>query len=57
MPVAEIQGALLARGYDLRLAEADSDAGPRTIGAVTAIQRSAGLVADSIVGPKTQAAL
>ena len=57
MTVAEIQRALLARGYDLGPSGADGDAGPRTIAAVTAFQRSAGLVADGIAGPKTQAAL
>ncbi|MGE7418760.1 TIGR02594 family protein [Methylobacterium tarhaniae] len=57
MTVAEIQRALLARGYDLGPAGADGDAGPRTIAAVTAFQRSAGLVADGIAGPLTQKAL
>ena len=57
MTVAEIQRALLARGYDLGPSGADGDAGPRTIAAVTAFQRTAGLVADGIAGPKTQAAL
>jgi len=57
MDVAAIQRALLARGYDLGKSGADGDAGPITIAAVTAFQRSAGLVADGIAGPKTQAAL
>jgi hypothetical protein len=57
MTFAEIQRALLARGYDLGLSGADGDAGPRTIAAVTAFQRSASLVADGIAGPKTQASL
>ena len=57
MDVAGIQRALLARGYDLGPSAADGDAGLRTIAAVTAFQRSAGLVADGIAGPKTQAAL
>jgi uncharacterized protein (TIGR02594 family) len=57
MDVAEIQRALLARGYDLGLAGADGDAGPKTIAAVTSFQRAAGLVPDGIAGPKTQAAL
>ncbi len=57
MNVAEVQRALIARGYDLGKAGADGDAGPKTIAAVTAFQRSAGLVADGIAGPKTQAAL
>lgn len=55
--VAEIQRALLARGYDLGPSGADGDAGPRTIAAVTAFQRAAGLVADGIAGSKTQAVL
>ncbi|TXN23979.1 TIGR02594 family protein [Methylobacterium sp. WL9] len=57
MTVAEIQRALIARGYDLGSSGADGDAGPKTIAATTAFQRSAGLVADGIAGPKTQAAL
>ncbi|TXN79296.1 TIGR02594 family protein [Methylobacterium sp. WL8] len=57
MDIAEIQRALLARGYDLGKAGADGDAGPKTIAALTAFQRSAGLVADGIAGPKTIAAL
>lgn len=57
MTTAEIQRALLARGYDLGPAGADGDAGPRTIAAVTAFQRAAGLVADGIAGPLTIKAL
>lgn len=57
MTVAEIQRALIARGYDLGPSGADGDAGPKTIAAVTAFQKAAGLVADGIAGPKTQAAL
>lgn len=57
MTVAEIQRALLARGYDLGPAGVDGDAGPKTIAAVTAFQRAAGLVADGIAGPLTQKAL
>lgn len=57
MTVAEIQRALLARGYDLGPTGADGDAGPETIAAVAAFQRSAGLVVDGIAGPKTEAAL
>ncbi|MFF8799535.1 MULTISPECIES: TIGR02594 family protein [unclassified Methylobacterium] len=57
MTVADIQRALLARGYDLGPSGADGDAGPRTFAAVTAFQRAAGLLADGIAGPKTQAAL
>ncbi|BAQ44413.1 TIGR02594 family protein [Methylobacterium aquaticum] len=57
MDVAAIQRALLARGYDLGPAGADGDAGPKTIAAVTAFQRSAGLVPDGIAGPLTIKAL
>ncbi|KQP67595.1 NlpC/P60 family protein [Methylobacterium sp. Leaf112] len=57
MTIAEIQRALLARGYDLGPAGADGDAGPRTIAAVQAFQRAAGLVADGIAGPLTLNAL
>lgn len=57
MTVAEIQRALIARGYDLGPAGADGDAGPRTIAAVTAFQRAAGLVPDGIAGPLTVKAL
>lgn len=57
MTIAEIQRALLARGYDLGPAGADGDAGPRTIAAVTAFQRAAGLVPDGIAGPLTIKAL
>lgn len=57
MTIAEIQRALLARGYDLGPAGADGDAGPRTIAAVAAFQRAAGLVPDGIAGPLTQKAL
>ena len=57
MDVAAIQRALLARGYDLGPAGADGDAGPRTIAALQAFQRSAGLVADGIAGPLTERAL
>jgi uncharacterized protein (TIGR02594 family) len=57
MTVAEIQRALIARGYDLGPAGADGDAGPKTIAAVTAFQKAAGLVADGIAGPLTKKAL
>lgn len=57
MGVAAIQSALIARGYDLGPSGADGDAGARTIAAVMAFQRSAGLHADGIAGPLTQAAL
>jgi len=57
MTIAEIQRALLARGYDLGPAGADGDAGPLTITAVAAFQRVAGLVPDGIAGPLTQKSL
>lgn len=57
MTIAEIQRALILRGYDLGKGGADGDAGPKTIAAVTAFQRLAGLVPDGIAGPLTQAAL
>ncbi|KQT14001.1 peptidoglycan-binding protein [Methylobacterium sp. Leaf399] len=57
MDTTQIQRALLARGYDLGPAGADGDAGPKTIAAVTAFQRAAGLVADGIAGPITIKAL
>ncbi|WP_407069908.1 peptidoglycan-binding protein [Methylorubrum extorquens] len=43
--------------HNVGLSGADGDAGPRAIAAVTAFQRSTGLVADGIAEPKTQAAL
>lgn len=57
MTVAEIQRALLARGYDLGPSGADGDAGSKTIAAVTSFQRAAGLVPDGIAGPLTVKAL
>lgn len=47
----------MARGFALGPAGADGESGPRTIAAVTALQRAAGLVPDGIAGPKTIAAL
>ena len=55
MDVAAIQRALAARGYDP--GAIDGDAGPRTIAALTAFQRAAGLVPDGIAGPLTIAQL
>lgn len=57
MTVAEIQRALLARGYDIGPAGVDGDAGPDTIAAVTAFQRMHGLTVDGIAGPQTEARL
>lgn len=53
----EIQEALLVRGYDLGPSGADGDIGGRTIAAITAFQHVAGLNADGLAGPLTQAAL
>jgi uncharacterized protein (TIGR02594 family) len=53
--IADVQRALRARGYDP--GREDGDAGPRTIAALQAFQRSAGLVPDGIAGPLTEAAL
>lgn len=53
----EIQQALIARGYDLGPGRDDGDIGPVTIKAVKAFQKSAGLIADGVPGPLTQAAL
>lgn len=51
----DVQVALKARGYDP--GPLDGDAGSKTIAAVTAFQKTAGLVADGIAGPLTIAAL
>jgi uncharacterized protein (TIGR02594 family) len=55
MTVADIQRALLARGYDP--GPIDGDAGKQTIGALTAFQKAVGLVADGVAGKLTIAAL
>ncbi|MBB3020627.1 N-acetyl-anhydromuramyl-L-alanine amidase AmpD [Microvirga lupini] len=55
MNVAEIQRALLARGYDP--GPIDGDLGPKTRKAVEAFQREHGLKADGIAGPVTLGAL
>lgn len=55
--VERVQRALIACGYNLGSAGADGDAGPLTIAALTAYQRTAGLLPDGILGPKTRAAL
>lgn len=57
MDVADIQRALIARGYDLGPSGADGDAGPKTIAAITAFQRAAGLVPDGLTGRRTEFAL
>jgi uncharacterized protein (TIGR02594 family) len=50
----QIQKALIAKGYDLK---ADNDPGPKTIAALRAFQKVAGLVPDGIAGPVTLKAL
>jgi N-acetyl-anhydromuramyl-L-alanine amidase AmpD len=55
MNVAEIQRALLARGYDP--GPVDGDLGPKTRAAVKAFQKDHGLKVDGIVGPVTLGAL
>jgi uncharacterized protein (TIGR02594 family) len=57
MSVADIQRALIARGYDLGPSGADSDAGPMTIAALEAFQAVAGLLVDGDAGPMTIKAL
>lgn len=53
--VAQVQTRLVKLGY--RLGTLDGVFGPKTHDAVIAFQRSQGLAADGIVGPKTLAAL
>lgn len=57
MNVKQIQEALVARGYDLGPGGADGDAGVKTIKALTAFQKTSGLVPDGIAGKLTVAAL
>ncbi|AWI91680.1 TIGR02594 family protein [Methylobacterium sp. DM1] len=59
MTVAEIQRALLARGYDLGPSGADNALGRLTIAAVTAFQKAEKLdiLYPGTIGPKTIAAL
>ncbi len=59
MNVAEIQRALLARGYDLGPSGADNALGRLTIAAVTAFQKAEKLdiLFPGTIGPKTIAAL
>jgi peptidoglycan hydrolase-like protein with peptidoglycan-binding domain len=49
-PVRPLQQLLRARGHSVAV---DGDFGPHTEAAVEAFQRSRGLVADGIVGPRT----
>ncbi|MEO5323430.1 N-acetylmuramidase domain-containing protein [Mesorhizobium sp. CC13] len=53
-PVAELQEALLARGYPV---DTDGIYGPGTAAAVKRFQEDRGLAADGIAGPRTQAAI
>lgn len=55
--VKALQQMLIDRGYDLGKWGADGSYGAQTAEAVKAFQRSCGLTADGICGPKTWAAL
>lgn len=55
--VQYLQNLLLMLGYDLGKWGADGDFGSKTQAAVKAFQKSKGLTADGIVGPKTWEAL
>ena len=55
LSVSDIQRALIARGYEI--GKVDGDAGPKTIAALRAFQKVAGLVPDGIAGPMTVKAL
>ncbi|WP_348271136.1 peptidoglycan-binding domain-containing protein [Methylobacterium sp. Leaf87] len=55
-PTAGTQHALWVRGYRLGPAGADSVTEPRTIAAVGAVERAAGLVNTGIAGPLTRKA-
>lgn len=55
--VAEMQGLLAGRGYDLGKYGIDGDFGSATEKAVKAFQKDVGLTADGVVGAKTWAAL
>ena len=56
--VGELHQTLLERGHTIAQVELDAEAfGPSTLAAVQEFQRTAGLLPDGIVGPKTQAAL
>lgn len=53
--IASLQAALLTLGF--YKGAVDDVAGPQTLEAVRAFQKAAGLAADGIAGPRTQAAL
>lgn len=55
--VTEIQRQLQAKGYDLGKYGVDGSYGEATYKAVQAFQKSAGLAADGVAGPKTLVAL
>ena len=55
--VKDIQGELIAEGYDLGPTGADGKYGPKTREAILTFQGLHGLVVDGIVGPKTRKAL
>lgn len=57
MTVKQIQEALIARGYALGKDGADGDPGPKTLAALRAFQKVAGLVPDGLAGPLTMKAL
>jgi hypothetical protein len=55
--VTALQEFLLAAGYELPKFGADGDFGSETLAALKSYQEDNGLVADGIVGPKTQAVM
>ena len=55
--VEDLQSKLIALGYDLGNSGADGKFGAKTETAVKAFQKSKGLTADGVVGPKTWEAL
>jgi GH24 family phage-related lysozyme (muramidase) len=55
--VKAMQWELCRLGYDLGTPAVDGVAGPKTVAAIEAFQRGAGLTVDGLCGPKTWAAL